>query len=141
MREVPEAEGGTAKVLEPAVDGLRWAVARSGAVEEREDVRGNARGLNPRTYRSYADALKRLNKATGLTDDTGKPLDYTETHRLRHTRATTLLNSGVPVHVLQRYLGHRSPEMSMRYAQTLDTTARDAARQALQDRLNPVTTS
>ena len=37
VREVPEAEGGTAKVLQPAVDGLRWAVARSGAVEERED--------------------------------------------------------------------------------------------------------
>lgn len=88
--------------------------------------RRNARGLNPRTYRSYADALKRLNKATALTDDSGKPLVYTETHRLRHTRATALLNSGVPVHVLQRYLGHRSPEMSMRYAQTLDTTAQDA---------------
>lgn len=88
--------------------------------------RGNARGLNPRTYRSYADALKRLNKVTGLTDDSGKPLVYTETHRLRHTRATTLLNAGVPVHVLQRYLGHRSPEMSMRYAQTLESTARDA---------------
>lgn len=88
--------------------------------------RGNARGLNPRSYRSYSSALKRLNKATQLADDSGKPLLYTETHRLRHTRATTLLNSGVPVHVLQRYLGHRSPEMSMRYAQTLDTTARAA---------------
>lgn len=89
-------------------------------------LRGNAKGLSPRTYRSYADALKRLTKTTALLDDSGRPLTYTETHRLRHTRATALLNSGVPVHVLQRYLGHRSPEMSMRYAQTLDTTAREA---------------
>lgn len=88
--------------------------------------RGNARGLRARSYRSYADALKRLNKVTDLTDESGKPLAYTETHRLRHTRATTLLNAGVPVHVVQRYLGHRSPEMSMRYAQTLDSTAREA---------------
>lgn len=88
--------------------------------------RGNSKGLNARSYRSYSDALKRLNQATGLTDDSGKALVYTETHRLRHTKATNLLNAGVPVHVLQRYLGHRSPEMSMRYAQTLDTTARDA---------------
>lgn len=89
-------------------------------------LRGNTRGLNPRSYRSYADALRRLSQAVTLTDDSGKPLAYTETHRLRHTRATRLLNDGVPVHVLQRYLGHRSPEMSMRYAQTLDSTAREA---------------
>lgn len=88
--------------------------------------RGNYQGLRPRSYRSYADALKRLNKATNLTTEHGQALKYTETHRLRHTRATGLLNDGVPVHVVQRYLGHKSPEMSMRYAQTLDSTAQAA---------------
>lgn len=32
-------------------------------------------------------------------------------------------NAGVPLHVLQRYLGHLTPTMSMTYAQTLQSTA------------------
>ena len=43
-------------------------------------------------------------------------------HRFRHTRGTDLINAGVPVHVVQRYLGHLSPEMTMRYAHTLRET-------------------
>ena len=44
---------------------------------------------------------------------------------IRHQRSTpfTSLNSGVPLHVLQRYLGHLTPTMSMTYAQTLQSTA------------------
>ena len=34
-----------------------------------------------------------------------------------------MLNAGAPVHVVQRYLGHLSPEMAMRYAATLASTA------------------
>uniref|UniRef100_UPI001591008B tyrosine-type recombinase/integrase n=1 Tax=Mycobacterium sp. D16R24 TaxID=1855656 RepID=UPI001591008B len=53
----------------------------------------------------------------------GNPLRFSQTHRLRHTRATELLNDGVPFHVVQRYLGHKSPEMTARYAATLAATA------------------
>jgi integrase len=56
--------------------------------------------------------------------DGDRPLRITATHRFRHTKATSLLNAGVPLHVVQRYLGHTSPEMSMHYAQTLDATAK-----------------
>ncbi|MDQ2873957.1 MAG: tyrosine-type recombinase/integrase [Actinomycetota bacterium] len=59
----------------------------------------------------------------GLRDSDGHELSYSRSHRLRHTKATTLLNAGAPVHVVQRYLGHRSPEMTMRYAATLASTA------------------
>jgi hypothetical protein len=39
---------------------------------------------------------------------------------MRHTRATELLNGGVPIHIVQRYLGqHLSAEMTMRDADTL----------------------
>ena len=34
-----------------------------------------------------------------------------------------MLNDGVPIHVVQRYLGHASPEMTLRYAATLAATA------------------
>lgn len=85
--------------------------------------RGNFKGLRPRSYRSYQDALKRLDKVAALTDADGRPLRFTQTHRLRHARATELLNAGVPIHVVQRYLGHKSPTMTMQYAATLAQTA------------------
>jgi len=50
-------------------------------------------------------------------------VDFQRTHRFRHTKATTLLNAGVPLHVVQRYLGHLTPEMTMTYAHTLQSTA------------------
>jgi len=43
-------------------------------------------------------------------------------HRFRHTRATSLINANVPVHVVQRYLGHLSPRMTMHYSKTLRET-------------------
>ena len=43
-------------------------------------------------------------------------------HWMRHSHATALLLAGVPVHVVQRYLGHLSPAMTMHYAQTLAET-------------------
>ena len=45
-------------------------------------------------------------------------------HWLRHTHASALpvLNAGVPIHVVQRYMGHVSPAMTMYYAKTLAET-------------------
>jgi integrase len=58
----------------------------------------------------------------GIRDGTGRLVDFNRTHRFRHTKATSLLNAGVPLHVVQRYMGHLSPTMTMRYAQTLAAT-------------------
>jgi len=44
-------------------------------------------------------------------------------HRTGCGTATNLLNAGVPLHVVQRYLGHLTPTMTMTYAQTLQSTA------------------
>jgi hypothetical protein len=71
----------------------------------------------------YDRTLRDFSLALGLRDADGKPLLYSRSHRLRHTKATTLLNAGAPIHVVQRYLGHLSPEMTMRYAATLASTA------------------
>ncbi|SHT51745.1 Putative transposase/integrase [Mycobacteroides abscessus subsp. abscessus] len=80
-------------------------------------------GQRARPYSSYLNALKRLDGLHSLIDSAGNPLRFSQTHRLRHTRATELLNDGVPFHVVQRYLGHKSPEMTARYAATLAATA------------------
>lgn len=86
-------------------------------------IKQNLAGRRPRPYATYNASLGKLDKLHGLTDTAGNPLRFTQTHRLRHTRATELLNDGVPIHVVQRYLGHKSPEMTLRYAATLAATA------------------
>lgn len=85
--------------------------------------RQDYKGLRPRSYTSHSAVMRRLTAAVKLHDKFGNPLSFSATHRLRHTRATTLLNAGVPIHVVQDYLGHRSPEMTMHYAKTLAKTA------------------
>jgi integrase len=67
-------------------------------------------------------ALTELARRLDIRDPAGRMVDFQRTHRFRHTRATSLLNAGVPVHVVQRYLGHLSPAMTMHYAQTLAET-------------------
>lgn len=86
-------------------------------------IRQQHNGQRHRPYSSYRASLTKLDELHGLTDAAGNPLRFSQTHRLRHTRATELLNDGVPIHVVQRYLGHKSPEMTMRYAATLSATA------------------
>lgn len=86
-------------------------------------VRFQHQGQRPRSYDSYSNVLARLDAIHGLADSAGRPLRFSQTHRLRHTRAIELLNDGVPIHVVQRYLGHASPEMTLRYAATLQATA------------------
>lgn len=86
-------------------------------------VRNHQQGQRHRPYPAYRASLKLLDAVHGLTDSAGHPLRFTQTHRLRHTRATELLNDGVPIHVVQRYLGHKSPEMTLHYAATLAATA------------------
>jgi integrase len=84
---------------------------------------GNRKATRAWETSHYDLMLRQFSDAVGLRDGEGRELSYSRSHRLRHTRATTLLNAGAPVHVVQRYLGHRSPEMTMRYAATLATTA------------------
>ena len=83
--------------------------------------------FNRNADRPYVSAtlhrgLTELARRLDIHDSTGRLIDFQRTHRFRHTRATSLLNAGVPIHVVQRYLGHLSPAMTMHYAQTLAET-------------------
>jgi len=62
--------------------------------------------------------LAGLARAIDLRDEQGNPVKLSRTHSFRHTKATSLLNAGVPIHVAMRYMGHKSPAMFMHYAQT-----------------------
>jgi integrase len=83
----------------------------------------NRNGDRPYTDRTLRGLLTELAGRLDVRDSTGAVVDFNRTHRFRHTVATSLLNTGVPLHVVQRYLGHLTPTMSMTYAQTLQSTA------------------
>jgi hypothetical protein len=82
----------------------------------------NRHGLRPYSAHTLHARLGSLARTLQLRDSSGALVDFQRTHRLRHSKATTLINAGVPLHVVQRYLGHRSPEMTMHYAATLEQT-------------------
>ena len=48
-----------------------------------------------------------------------------QSFQFRHTVGTRMINLGVPHHIIQRYLGHKGPEMTNRYAHIHDSTMRE----------------
>jgi len=85
-------------------------------------ARKNRNGDRPYSATRLRAVLEQLARRLDIRDSTGAVVDFNRTHRFRHTKATSLLNAGVPLHVVQRYLGHLSPEMTMIYAKTLAST-------------------
>jgi integrase len=83
----------------------------------------NRNGQHPYAVASLHSILGRLTERLGITDSLGRLVRISKTHRFRHTAATNLLNAGVPLHVVMRYFGHLTPEMTMHYAVTLSHTA------------------
>ena len=58
----------------------------------------------------------------------GGTLPYFGSHRIRHATATLLVNNGMPLEEVSRYLGHSSTDVTRRYArQTPDALGRRAA--------------
>ena len=86
-------------------------------------LRSNHLGLRPYPQPTLGAVLSKLADKLEITDSRGKKVRISATHRFRHTKATNLINAGVPIHVVMRYLGHVSPEMTMHYAKTLAETA------------------
>lgn len=60
--------------------------------------------------------FRKLTQELKIVDSVGNQVEIAKTHRFRHTAATNLINAGVPLHVVMRYFGHMSPEMTLHYA-------------------------
>jgi|SRR5690625_248 len=56
-----------------------------------------------------------------ITDRSGEVFRF-NAHAFRHTVGTKMINNGVPQHIVQKFLGHESPEMTSRYAHIFDET-------------------
>jgi Phage integrase family len=82
----------------------------------------NNRGRHPYPRSTVRERMEQLGELADIRDSQGRRPRLGNVHRFRHTRATSLINANVPVHVVQRYLGHLSPRMTMHYSKTLRET-------------------
>lgn len=83
----------------------------------------NPDGIKPYRTSTYNDQLRRWAATAEIRDEAGRPAAITA-HRWRHTFATSLINAGVRLEVVQQLLDHATLEMSSHYARLLDTTVR-----------------
>lgn len=86
--------------------------------------RWNPHGTLPFVQATFRDHLSAWVAACDIRDGAGQPLSITS-HQFRHTLATRMVNMGVRQEIVQRYLGHESPEMTARYAAIHDRTVKD----------------
>jgi integrase len=87
---------------------------------------------------SFAHRINRLAYDHDIRDATGKLFRF-QSHQFRHTVGTRMVNLGVPHHIIQRYLGHKGPEMTSRYAHIHDATMKDKLSDYLKGSLIDVT--
>lgn len=106
--------------------GTRWLFPRE---------RANLDGAKPFSYGTLHDRLDGWQEMIGLRDEAGRPVRVT-LHRFRHTLGTRMINQGVPQHVVQQMLGHRSPQMTATYAHLHDSTVRESFDRFCQARVN-----
>lgn len=81
--------------------------------------KGKNEFISPRGFRAY---LAEFSKQAKLKTRDGQSY-HLYPHAFRHTVATQMINRGVPIHFIQRFLGHNSPEITVRtYAYIHDQT-------------------
>jgi len=87
---------------------------------------------------SFSQTINQLAYNHRITDANGNLFRF-QSHQFRHTVGTRMINLGVPHHIIQRYLGHKGPEMTNRYAHIHDSTMREKLSEYLAGTLVDVT--
>lgn len=77
------------------------------------------------------DRLNHLAVTHGICDEQGN-LFHFRLHAFRHTKAVELINNGMSLVLVQQWMAHASPEMTLIYAKILDDTMRTAWEKTVQ---------
>lgn len=85
--------------------------------------KNNVKEARPIKQRAFCNALNDFSVEFNICTTSGQNWHFTG-HQFRHTVGTSMINSGVPQHIVQRYLGHETPSMTMVYAHIFDETLR-----------------
>src|SRR5215471_9818675 len=75
------------------------------------------------TPRGVNRAFQELAQKYAIVGADGKVF-HIHTHAFRHTKAVELLNNGMSLVMVQQWMAHASPEMTLIYAKILDETMR-----------------
>lgn len=75
----------------------------------------------PLKQKYFGHRLNLVAYERGIRDERGALFRF-EAHQFRHHVGTRMINRGYPQHVVQRFLGHESPEMTAVYAHLHDQT-------------------
>ncbi|MBI5428295.1 MAG: site-specific integrase [Nitrospinae bacterium] len=122
VKDAKSGESRTAYITEPVKEMLRRRMAEGPGRDELvfKDRKGRKILELSNTFQHTVDRLG-FNK--GITDRRDKVIGHT----LRHTFASWLAMEGVPVITIQKLMGHRSIEMTLRYAHLSPSHEREAA--------------
>ncbi len=89
---------------------------------------------HPLGVRGIRSALDRLTEKYQIRDEKGDLFRF-GLHAFRHTKAVELLNNGMSLVMVQQWMAHASPEMTLIYARILDETMRTHWEKATQNGL------
>jgi integrase len=73
--------------------------------------------------RGFNESLNRLAAKYQIKDEQGNIFHF-KLHAFRHTKAVELINNGMSLVMVQQWMAHASPEMTLIYAKILDETMR-----------------
>ncbi|TKA06328.1 tyrosine-type recombinase/integrase [Actinacidiphila oryziradicis] len=113
-----------------------WGTVTAAGMEVLFAPRDRAKGTMP-TATTYAYHFRQALKAAGIVTPDGSP-KYTP-HCLRHFFASTALASGIPIHEVSRWLGHRSIKTTVDVYGHLVPASWDRCRTTMQAALRPGT--
>jgi integrase len=86
---------------------------------------------NPLNAPSVSVMLNRLATRYQITDENGEIFHF-KLHAFRHTKGIELVNNGMSLLMVQQWMAHASPEMTLIYAKILDETMRTQWEKAVQ---------
>ncbi len=87
----------------------------------KEDFKASPKLMGRESFSRY---LNKLAEKHNICDVSGNRWRFLP-HQFRHTVGTRMINNGVPQHIIQRYLGHESPNMTAVYAHIHDQTMKE----------------
>ncbi len=83
--------------------------------------------IQPRIFRGYLYLLANTKQIKG---EDGQIFPLNHIHQFRHTKGTELINNGVGIEYVKRYLGHNSFAMTLHYAHIHDKTLKEQVQQS-----------
>ncbi len=86
---------------------------------------------NPRGAHTIQERLNALANKYQIQNEDGSVFHF-RLHAFRHAKAVELLNNGMSLVMVQQWMAHASPEMTLIYAKILDETMREAWEKTVQ---------